>query len=377
MSTRGLIAVTDGDDVVGVLHQYSSFPSYLGNTLLLQLWNARGDLRGAIKRWIRDAPGGWTDLRDGARGEDDPPFYRREELEDIGWIDWTYLFDEKTRTLRVYEGSPFDDDTSEPMRSVLIAADGRATPPLFEQEHTAWHEIPVSAAWTDDTDEARADRTAFVAAVREHVPNEAELARGVEAELADALDELAWDDPWERSDAAPERDLRAALRMPLPRPLSAPSDPALCVAFDASDNPHYWQVRIGAHTLRFPAAARSRYEVSPLELHRADGRTATIDFDEVLPIELRRPLVEAAARMRSPGSWELAPDGLYLYRSVVADEGAIDPGSQISVSAARAIDPSFDVGDTIGVQGPMPALHWLVLEWLRVTTGDAATMPQS
>jgi hypothetical protein len=364
MSTRGLIAVTDGDDVLGVLHQYSSVPSYLGNTLLLQLLNARGDLRVAIRRWIRDAPGGWTDLRDAARGEDDPAFYRKEDLEDIGWIDWTYLFDEKARILRVWEGTPFDDDTIEPTWTVQLAADGRATPALFEQEHTAWHQIPVSTAWTDDTEEAHADRMAFGAGVRDRNA-EAELARDVEAELARALDELEWDDPWEGSDAAAERDLRVALGMPSRPPLTAPSEPALCIAFDASDNPSYWEVRIGAHLLRFPVAACFRYEVSPLELHRADGRTATIDLAEVLPVELLRPLVEAAARMRSAGNWELTPDGLYLYRSVVADDGAIDAASLISVSAARAIDPSFDVGDTIGVQAPMPSLHWLVLEWIR------------
>jgi len=48
MSTRGLIAVN-------VLHQYSSFPGYLGNTLLLQLLQAGGDLRGVVQRWLRDA----------------------------------------------------------------------------------------------------------------------------------------------------------------------------------------------------------------------------------------------------------------------------------------------------------------------------------
>ena len=69
--------------------------------------------------------------------------------------------------------------------------------------------------------------------------------------------------------------------------------------------------------------------------------------------------------MRGPGTWELTPEGLYQYRSVVTDDGSVDTASQISVSAARAIDPSFDVGDTLGVQAPMPSLHWLVLEWLR------------
>ncbi len=365
MSTRGLIAVTEGDDVLGVLHQYSSVPSYLGNTLLLQLLNARGDLRDRIKRWIRDAPGGWTDLHDGGRGDDDPVVYRKKDLEDVAWIDWTYLFDEKARTLRVWEGTPFDDDTLEPTFTVQLAADGSATPALFEPERTAWHELPVSAAWADDTEEARADRTAFVAALRERGVDVAGLARAVEAELARGLEELEWNDPWGGADAAPERELRAVLGMPSGRPGSTSEDPALCVAFDASENPHYWQVRLGAHELRFPAAACSRYEVSPLELHRADGCTAAIDFDEVLPLELLRPVVEVAARIRSPGNWELTADGLYLYRSVVADDGVLDSASQISVSAARAIDPSFDVGDTIGVQAPMPSIAWLVLEWLR------------
>ncbi len=363
MSTRGLIAVVDGDDVLGVLHQYSSFPGYLGNTLLLQLLNARGDLRGMIKRWIRDAPGGWTDLRDGGRGEEDPAYYRTEDLEDVGYIDWSYVFDDKARTLRVWEGVPFEEG-SEPMWTVKLAADGRATPPLFEQEQTAWHEIPVSAAWLDDTVEASESRAAFVALVRERVTDEAELAREVEAELARALDELEWDDPAQGADAAPERELRAALGLP-EKKTAAPSDPAICVGFDADEEPRYWDVRIGGHVLRFPTAACFRYEVSPLELHRADGRSSTIEFDEVISIELRRPLVEAAARMGSPGNWELTADGLYLYRSVVADEGALEPASEITVSAARAIDPSFDVGDTIGVQAPMPSLHWLVLEWLR------------
>lgn len=365
MSTRGLIAVTEGDDVLGVLHQYSSFPSYLGNTMLLRLLRTGGNLSDAIRQWIRKAPGGWTDLRDGARGDDDPAFYRKEDLEDVGWIDWTYVFDEDARTLTVWEGNPFQDDTSEPTWTVQLAADGKATPALFEQEQTAWHQIPVSTAWTDDTEEAHANRTAFVAMLSECVADEAELARGVELEISRGLDQLEWIDPWAGSDAAAERDLRAELGLPSGRPATPPSDPSLCIAFDASENPRYWEVRIGAHVLRFPAAACSRYEVSPLELHRADGHTATIDFEEVLPIELRRPLVEAAARMRSPGNWELTPDGLYLYRTVVSDDGSIDQATQISVSAARAIDPSFDVGDTIGVQAPVPSLHWLVLEWIR------------
>lgn len=365
MSTRGLIAVTDGDDILGVLHQYSSFPGYLGNTLLLQLLQAGGDLRGVVRRWIRDAPGGWTDLRDGARGEDAPAFYCRSDLEEEGGIDWTYLFDENARTLTVWEGTPFDDEASEPSCIVQLAADGRATPALFEQSDVALHLVPVSSAWNDDTEEACANRTAFVAAVRERVADEVVLVRDVETELARGLDELEWDDASESADVAAERDLRAALGMPSKPTATAPADAAICVAFDASEDPHYWQVRIGTHVVRFPAAACFRYELSPLELCRADGRTATLDFAEVLSPMLLGPLAEVAANVRCPGTWELTADGMHQYRAVVADDSEIDPAFEIAVSAAREIDPSFEVGDTIGTEAPMPALHWLVLEWIR------------
>ena len=136
MSTRGIIAVTQGADIVGVYHRFESMPCRLGEALLDGLVALRGDLPAAMDPWIHNAPGGWSSLVDGQRSTqgDDLDFWGRRDLADQGWVEWVYLFDERSRTVSVWRGNPEDDARwDEPDEVLTIAANGSATPPRFSE----------------------------------------------------------------------------------------------------------------------------------------------------------------------------------------------------------------------------------------------------
>lgn len=374
MSTRGIIAVVDGDNILGVFHQYASYPSYLGNQLLLEVLRSGGELGVCIGRWIHDAPGGWLDLRGRQRAEETPHFFRLDDLELAGWVEWTYVFDERERCLHVWSGLPeipgaVRGESHEGLRgtlewSVRFDGEGRATPPFFpEDDSPTWHRVAVADDWRDDTEEQRRHRAAFRSIIRQRFSDEGRFGKEVQRALADGVERLNWT---AETSAESElvRELCAEVGLST-QPVSPVDDDALCVRFFTDLGASvYWRVRVGAHELRFPAPACYR-QACPLVFLRADGRSAFLDLEETLPEGVFATLVEAAAAAHKRGDWELQSGGLFRFRTVTDDGAANDRDFEIALSEARVLDPGCRVGDSLGTAEDWPPVEWLLLEWLR------------
>lgn len=66
MATSAVIARRAGDGWAGVYHHWDGYPSGLGRTLWLLLWEEfRGDVEGLLRFVIDDHPGGWSHLKPG------------------------------------------------------------------------------------------------------------------------------------------------------------------------------------------------------------------------------------------------------------------------------------------------------------------------
>ncbi|WP_437963815.1 hypothetical protein WMF04_29295 [Sorangium sp. So ce260] len=366
MSTRAIVARTEGDDLLGVLNVHDSYPWELGNLLLLELLDRAGDLDGALDAWISRAPGGWSWLPDRAELQDvEQPFWRRAELTGQAWIGYVYLFDPAARALRVWNGNPaWDDRWGAPDWTLSFAADGQADPPVFSAPAPAWHEIPIVAGGDGDCREAAEQRDAFFEALREHAEDEPALARGVRDALVEQISALAWDGA-EPLESGPERALRERLSLPR-EPRRVEDDGSLRVTFLRGEGDRYWELPLGPHRLCFPSAAASlRGQTDRLVLARADGRTAALKL-ESLPGDGYAVLVACAALACWPErAWSYDDGTLFAVVEVVADDGVRDPHREIAISRARELEPQCALGDELGIAHREPPVHWLVLEWLR------------
>ena len=286
MATRSILAVVDGTDMVGVYHRYDSYPAELGNRLLLDLLDRKGDLDGAATAWIRNRPGGWISFPD-EEAEDERDFYARRHLKRLGWVEWLYLLDPENRVILVYEGNPgFQSENrwDQPVHVVEVDGRGNAVPAVFSAPEPLWHGIPVDPGWAADSAEARAQRQAFVQALERSVPDVEGFARDVTRALAESIDALNWKDP-EPLDAGAEAVLRDRLGLPR-NPPTRFGDESLRVPFFRSDDDHYWALELGPHRVCFPSGSSFRQSFDPLRLHRADGRSAELDLEEALTADL-------------------------------------------------------------------------------------------
>jgi hypothetical protein len=365
MSTRGILAVVDGDDLLGVFHNHDSYPWKLGNRVLIELRRRAGDLGGMLRDWIREAPGGWHNVGETRREpdwRDEPPFYRRADFRSLGWIDYFYLLDEDVRTLRIWGSNPADGDRwNQPEWVGKIAADGRCDPPVIETPEPVWHDLPVLAGWEGDTDEACRQRAAFAVAIRDRVGDVAGYARRVEQALSDSLSACTW-----RPNESPEEaELRALLGMPRPPPTT--DDETLRAGLHAIGL-QYWAVRIGPH--KFCTATGGRVEsrhLSGLFLYRPGGARTYLKLEEALPGEMFAVLAEAAAIAIAPGDLGYDRDRkvLWRFRTVVPNGPIRHPELEIPLADALQADPACSIGDSLGFEEDMPPLQWLVPEWLR------------
>lgn len=128
MSTRGIIGVYTNADHThwrGVYHHFDSYPKGLGKAL----WDAaqtvwKNDLSGMLHFLIDEHPAGWSNivccdltlkpvwLDSAARTETLAPLsytvrgedpYIWSPTDDIGWLDWAYLFDVPKQTMDIHK----------------------------------------------------------------------------------------------------------------------------------------------------------------------------------------------------------------------------------------------------------------------------------
>jgi hypothetical protein len=395
MSTRSVLAVSEGPSWRGVYHRFDSHPWKLGNHLHVALLDKEGDLEALVHEAIVAAPGGWEWFPDRTRAESQPDYLDPDNIDDLGPIvEWFYLFSVSDRRLRIFHGDsiPATDSAPEPFWEACFDATGRAKPALVETPGPSWPAIPEAQDWQHDRDAARAVRDRVSMSMSgwcaERSVDESELRRSTCESLATVIDGLSWEPP----KAGVEANLRERLGLQPPPGVAhfgVPADQALRMHFIHTGADYYWRLRLPRGDILYPTGAATRQRIDSLSFHRADGHEGRLNVgleeaflaaasrrQQALPrlislITRKAPQQDfldafrvAVARALHPGSEIELQDGFVLqFKRVVSR--VKDDATEVDLDHARGtLDPAADVDDEYGIEMQVHILWWL-LDWIR------------
>lgn len=385
MSTRAIVAVASEEGFAGVYHRFDSHPWNLGNALLIELLERRGDLQGFLGALVRDCPYGWQSYLDGTRCEEseEPAFLGPEALADQCWIDWFYLFHPARRLLEVYRGGdlPTPGRHVTPYTTVQIAPDGTTEPSVFPAPPPPWFDIAEVAGWEGLTEEANTQRASIHKALTECAELRGAAMDSTREALCGLLErciaELEWVPPEPRETAMELARLRqlngASARVkPIESRANSQHGGALRTTFLLTESDRYWRLRLGSVSLLYPWATAYRQDDDQLNLVRADGYTANLTqlmstLSEAAKGEAAEALhafMLASARAQNDGVEIDVHEGQLLAFKRVVDV-VENPLTEISAVSLRSDGYAVDVGEEMGIALELRGVTWSLLDVLR------------
>ena len=381
MSTRAVLARKTSKGWHGVIHIYDSAPWDLGNALLMELFERKGDLDGLVRELVDEGEGGWESFVGRTRASDEePPSYQPDTLDGEGWLDWFYLFDTDARTLEVFWGEAPDaaGESDERKYSLSFDGTGRSSPAVFEAPEEERHlDVEEDDAWSADDERAAAERRAVARHMVQWCEGAEQNLEQVRATVAHCLATAIRNEDWEppkprESEAEVQRKQQLGLPLddaPTMEPIGVGARPLRQPFWFTDDNSRYWRVSLEDITLLYPCGGAFRQDIDPLGLAREDGYTATLyDWDDILADEpeLARQLGFACAVAAHPDrELQTDEDGDVYAVETVVDSDEPGPG-EVSISRIRAQGLEVEVGDEVLRPVPSTIAFHLVLDWLRL-----------
>jgi hypothetical protein len=352
MSTRAVIAyATEDGSFKGVWNHWDGGPEALGNHLLEAVRLHRGDLDAVVDDAIRGAPHGWSNYATRERGgeEDDatPSIFGPEHIADADFH-YLYLFDVAARRLDVIEATELKIATRDALATVTFGAGGVPTPARLEAPPPIWQRMAIVTrddGWTPST-RARATR------VREAFEAQADDPGALRRILCAALEH--------------------AIVAAFPHWSEARNPITAEWGWTADARAH--EIQLGRVRLRYGCPSEWRFH-DDFPLIDAGGDRAELDLSppawashlEAAGAHEGRKLADQLLGVVGPAALDeqgdfRADDG-QLFQFFRVTDGP-DSDTEMSLARAREVDPTFDVGDDVGVSVRVQDWPWALVDWM-------------
>ena len=350
-----------------MLHRLDADPWILGNALLFEILKRSGDIEGAVDEAVTQASHGWLSYPERRRAPsgEGRAFWRRQDLDSDGLIDWLYVFDLERRRLDVWGADP----QGEPLYTVSFDAEGLGSPALFAQPRPEAPSGRLLHGWKGDDPAIRGFRERVTAALG-NADIDA-IAEGMTSGLGRALRAVDWVPFTEASETVRLRE-RLGHEAPGALSLWPEEDCVWMVRPFAEPAGRFWEVTLDGFRVRYPVPhSRAEDDVGDEAVAlRFDGAYAR--WPSLLTVFPYRSPDGPAERLLRAGvhalvgdqvPFQVEGDQVFFLKTVV--ETVNDPVKQVGLAEARTLDPDCGPGDTLGWDLPAYGGLYGVLDWLR------------